>query len=282
MTPDAPAQLHNSAPHPPSPAKVGHVESSAGVNIYYEIAGGGPPVVFVAGLADDHASWATQVDALSGEHMVVTFDNRGIGGSSVPGGPYSIEEMAEDAHRLVHQLSLAPVCAVGSSMGGAICQRWALSHPGDIERLVLTNTWGERDHFLDSLFNHWIRLGEADLGQRALESVLLFCHDPDYLAAHPSAMDEALALGPPPMVGFVGAAHACREHDLLGELHRVTQPTLVIAGEGDLLTRPLFSRRLARALPDARLASLPTGHMVFWEEPAAFSDLLCDFLGNRT
>src|SRR5437763_536361 len=101
--------------------------------------------------------------------MVVLFDNRGVGESSVPNGPYSLDEMADDAHAVVQELGVGPVSAVGSSMGGAICQRWALRYPSDLERLVLTNTWGERDTFLDALFSHWIALGESGSGQRIME-----------------------------------------------------------------------------------------------------------------
>jgi 3-oxoadipate enol-lactonase len=188
--------------------------------------------------------------------------------------------MADDAHAVVQELRLAPVSAVGSSMGGAICQRWALRHPSDLERLVLTNTWGERDAFLDALFSHWIVLGESGSGQRIMESLLLFCYSAEYLRTHPATVREFLALPPPPLAGFVGAAHACRAHDALGDLKAVTQPTLVIAGERDILTRPALSQRIVESIPAARMTPLPAGHMIFWEQPEAFSDVVLRFLSE--
>jgi 3-oxoadipate enol-lactonase len=212
--------------------------------------------------------------------MVVLFDNRGVGESSVPNGPYSLDEMANDAHAVVQELGVGPVSAVGSSMGGAICQRWALRYPSDLERLVLTNTWGERDTFLDALFSHWIALGESGSGQRIMESLLLFCYSAEYLRTHPATVREFLALPPPPLTGFVGAAQACSAHDVLSELHAITQPTLVIAGEHDILTRPALSQRLVESIPAARVTLLRAGHMIFWEQPEAFSDVVLRFLGE--
>ena len=256
----------------------GYVERPDGVEIYYETVGDGLPVVLVAGLADDRTSWSGQVPALSRDHLVVLFDNRGIGNSSVPSGPYSIDEMADDAHAVVEALGLGRVSAVGSSMGGAICQRWALRHADDLKRLVLTNTWAEQDAFLDALFSHWIALGESGSGQRIMESLLLFCYAADYLQAEPTIVRDFLALPPPPLTGFVGAAHACRAHDMRGELQSITQPTLVVAGEHDILTRPALSERIVKSIPAARMKRLSAGHMIFWERPEAFSDLVLQFL----
>jgi 3-oxoadipate enol-lactonase len=256
----------------------GHVKRPNGVEIYYETVGEGAPVVLLAGLADDRTSWSGQLPALSRHHLVVVFDNRGVGASSVPSGPYSIEEMADDAHAVVQELGIAPVSAIGSSMGGAICQRWALRYPSDVERLVLTNTWAERDPFLDALFSHWIVLGESGSGQRIMESLLLFCYSADYLQTHPATVHEFLALPPPPLTGFVGAAQACKAHDVLDDLQAIRQPTLVVAGEHDILTRPALSQRIVESMPAARMMLLPAGHMIFWEQPEAFSDLVLRFL----
>lgn len=256
----------------------GYVKRPNGVELYYETVGEGPPVVLVAGLADDRTSWSGQVPALSEDHLVIVFDNRGIGNSSVPNGPYSIDEMADDAHAVVEGLGLGPVSAVGSSMGGAICQRWALRYAEDLERLVLTNTWAERDPFLDALFSHWIALGESGSGQRIMESLLLLCYSADYLRAHPTIVRDFLAIPPPPLTGFVGAAHACRAHETLGELQSITHPTLVVAGERDILTRPALSERVFKSIPAARMELLRAGHMIFWEQPEAFSNLVLQFL----
>ncbi|MGD9734964.1 MAG: alpha/beta fold hydrolase [Solirubrobacterales bacterium] len=248
------------------------------VEIYYEVFGEGPPVVLVAGLGDDRLSWQLQVEEFSLDHQVIVFDNRGIGRSTIAPGPYDVRDMAEDCHAVVGALGLSGVTAVGSSMGGAICQWWALEHPEDIGRLVLTNTWARRDVFLEALFTHWIRLVEHGDQQAILESLLLFCFSSEFLEANPQVRPEFYKAGLPNLQGFIAGAHACRSHHALDRLGEIKQPTLVIGGEHDLLTRPAFSEDLAEQIAAAELALLSSGHMVFWERVEEFNDLVGEFL----
>jgi pimeloyl-ACP methyl ester carboxylesterase len=248
------------------------------VEIHYEVYGEGYPIVLVAGLGDDRRSWQPQVEGLADDHQVIVFDNRGIGKSTIAPGPYEAREMAEDCHAVVQALGLSGVAAVGSSMGGTIGQLWALEHPGDIGRLVLTNTWGRRDPFLEALFSHWIRLGEQGDEQGIAESLLLFCFSPEYLEANPQAVQEFYDAERPNLEGFIAGSHACRSHDILDRLAEIEQPTLVIAGEHDILTRPQFSEELVERIPRAELATLSTGHMVFWERAEEFNALIHRFL----
>ena len=257
---------------------IGSVKCDDGVRLVYETDGEGPAMVFVAGLGDDRRSWANQVAHFSTDHTVITFDNRGCGESDVPAGPYSIGRLAADAHCIVEALGLRGISAVGSSMGGAICQRWALDHPADIERLVITNSWGERDTFTDALFEHWISLADSGSVAYVLQSLLLFCYSPEYLTRHPETVTAFLSSPPPNLPGFVAAAHACRNHDTVATAGQISQPTLIIAGTFDILTRAILSQRLALRLPRATLRNLPTGHMVFWEMPDAFNALVRGFV----
>jgi 3-oxoadipate enol-lactonase len=253
------------------------VGTRQGVSIHAALEGEGPPIVWVAGLGDDCSSWDRQVADFRDEHLCVTFDNRGIGRSSVPPGPYTISAMAQDAHDVVAGLGIGPVIAVGSSMGGAICQQWAAQHPGDVRGLVLTNTWGRSDGFLRVLFEHWMGLARQD-GRQLLESLLLFSYGADFLAARPDIPAEFLSSAPPDLEGFTAAAQACRDHDALAVLDAITVPALVIVGEGDTLTRPAMGRDLAARLPRASLATVAAGHMLFWERPEEFAGLVREFL----
>lgn len=257
---------------------IGSVICDDGVRLAFQVDGKGPAMVFVAGLGDDRRSWANQVAHFSTDHTVITIDNRGCGESDVPPGPYSIARLAEDAHSVVVALGLTGITAVGSSMGGAICQRWALDRPADIARLVITNSWGERDTFTDALFEHWISLAGSGSAAHILQSLLLFCYSPEYLTRHPETVAAFLASPPPNLSGFLAAAHACRNHDTSSVAGQIGQPTLVIAGTFDILTRPVLSERLAARLTKATLRNLPTGHMVFWEMPDAFNALVREFV----
>jgi 3-oxoadipate enol-lactonase len=256
------------------------MRTHAGVEIAYETHGAGPPMVLVAGLGDDRSSWAAQIEEFARDHRVVVFDNRGIGRSATPPGPYSIEQMADDVHEVARHLELDPVTAMGSSMGGAICQQWALRYPDDIRRLVITNSWAERDVFITALLDHWIAMAERGQSRHIVESLLLFCFSPDYLARAPETVKAFLETPAPRLDGFAAAAAACRGHHTLDRAPEIRHPVLVVAGEFDILTRPELSKRLAQRMTAARYASLPTGHMVFWEMPDAFHRLVREFLAS--
>jgi 3-oxoadipate enol-lactonase len=221
----------------------------------------GRPVVLVAGLGDDHASWEPVLPYLAPEYRYVTFDNRGIGLSPITPGPYSVAGLADDVHALHQALQLPPCIAIGSSMGGAICQEWALRYR--------------------VLFEHWTSLAtEASVGH-LLDSLLLFCFSAAYLAENPETVADFRASPAPDLGGFKAAAAACRAHDALPSLGDLTQPTLVLAGRHDILTRKELSEELADALPDAQLQLLDTGHMTFWEAPEAWSRSVRRWLDTR-
>jgi 3-oxoadipate enol-lactonase len=231
---------------------------------------GAPPVVLIAGLGDDHASWEPVLPYLTPKYRCVTFDNRGIGLSPITPGPYRIADLAADAHALHRALRLEPCVAIGSSMGGAIGQEWGMAHPGDVTRLVLSNSWGRSDTFLRVLFEHWGALASEGQAGPLMDSLLLFSMSAGYLAEYPETVGSFRATPPPDLAGFAAAAAACREHDALPGLGEVRQPTLVLAGRHDILTRPELSAELAEAMPGAELQHVEAGHMTFWEAPEAW------------
>jgi len=249
-----------------------------GARIYAEVHGScGPVLVFVAGLGDNRLTWTPQVEALSDRFRIVLIDNRGTGNSATPPGPYSTERMADDAHQVLAELALGPVTAVGISMGGAICQHWALKYPQDIDRMVLSSTWAAPDVLTGALFDHWRNLADKDDRRALIESLLVFCFSPDYLTARPETVREFIEGETMNLPGFGPAAIACREHDTLASLPRIEQPVLVTIGAHDILIRPALSEALAKALPNARTEIMPTGHMPSWETPDDYSERVAAF-----
>jgi pimeloyl-ACP methyl ester carboxylesterase len=270
--------MSDPAPRRPEPAhEDSGTISSDGVELYYEVTGAGEPLLMVAGLADDHLSWGPVTAPLAETHRVITFDNRGVGASSTPPGPYSIAQMAQDAYALIEQLGLAPLDVLGSSMGGAIALTLASHHPDSVRRLVLTNTWLAREPYLELLFDHWRALAVEGNAQRLTETGALFAFSPGFLLTNEERIEELVG-GAPPLEGYAASAHACGRFDGTGIAGSVRQPSLVIGGKQDMLTRPRQSELLAEALPDSRLAWLDAGHMTFWEQPDAFVAVVREFL----
>src|ERR1041384_755350 len=122
-----------------STARVGSVE------LYWEEHGSGDPLLLIMGLAADSRAWMFQIPDFAARYRTIAFDNRGVGRSSKPAGPYTIHEMADDAAGLLDALSIDRAHVVGVSMGGMIAQELVLRAPEKVRGLVLGCTYPEPD-----------------------------------------------------------------------------------------------------------------------------------------
>jgi pimeloyl-ACP methyl ester carboxylesterase len=253
-----------------------------GVDLWAEQVGAGDDVLFIAGLADEGASWGEQVAGLGDRYRLTIFDNRGVGRSSAPGGPYRIADFAADTVALMDALGLERPHVVGSSMGGAIAQELALAHPHRVRSLVLNGTWCRGDRFLHEVFRSWIWAARRSDGLRDfLVAVNLWCFAPRIW--NDGIMDEWLEAAeasphPQSVDAFCRSAEALLSHDTADRLAAIGAPTLVTVGELDLVLPERFSRELAARIPGARLVVIPgAGHQPFQELPARFNELLAGF-----
>jgi pimeloyl-ACP methyl ester carboxylesterase len=128
-----------------------------GIDIDYLIEGSGPEtIVMVNGLADEKESWGFQTpDFLAAGHRVLTFDNRGVGKSSMPPGPYTTRLFGQDTKALVDALGVTGFHMVGTSMGGMIAQEYAIAHGDDLKSLTLSSTYGAPGPFCSRMFAMW-------------------------------------------------------------------------------------------------------------------------------
>jgi pimeloyl-ACP methyl ester carboxylesterase len=253
-----------------------------GVELYFEQEGEGPDVLLIAGLADEVACWVDQVAGLRDGYRLTTFDNRGVGRSSTPSGPYRIADFAADTIRLMDSLGLDRPHVVGSSMGGAIAQELVLAHPGRVRSLVLNGTWCRGDRFLHEVFRSWMWAArKADSVRDFLVAVNLWAFAPRIW--NEGTMDEWLALAESSphqqsAEAFCWSAEALFSHDTADRLRQVTAPTLITVGELDLVLPPRFSRELARRIPHAEVRVIPdAGHQPFQELAQEYNALLRTF-----
>ncbi len=253
-----------------------------GVDLWVEQEGEGKDVLFISGLADEGACWVDQVAGLRDRYRVTTFDNRGVGRSSTPDGPFRITDFAADTAALMRELGLERAHVVGSSMGGAIAQELTLAEPGRVRSLVLNGTWCRGDRFLHEIFRGWMWSAEkADSTRDFLVAVNLWCFAPRIW--NDGTMDEwlAAAVASPhqqSVDAFCRSAEALIGHDSADRVGSIAAPTLVTVGELDLVLPERFSRELVERIPGARLVVVPAaGHQPFQELPEDYNRLLVEF-----
>lgn len=253
-----------------------------GVDLWVEQEGEGDDVLFISGLADEGACWVDQVAGLRHGHRLTTFDNRGVGRSSTPDGPFTIADFAADTAALMDALGLERPHVVGSSMGGAIAQELALAHPDRIRSLVLNGTWCRGDRFLHEVFRNWMwSARKADSIRDFLVTVNLWCFSPRIW--NEGTMDEwidAAEASPhaQSVDAFCRSAEALIAHDCADRIPSIGAPTLVTVGELDLALPRRFSEELVQRIPNARLTVIPSaGHQPFQELPDDYNRLLREF-----
>ena len=118
------------------------------VRLAYEVHGSGEPVVLVHGLGYDRFGWGPLPGLLAQDFTVVTFDNRGVGDSDVPDGPYAVAQMAADTVAVLDAAGIDTTHVFGVSLGGYIAEELALTYPERVRTLVLASTapGGPRSH----------------------------------------------------------------------------------------------------------------------------------------
>lgn len=248
-----------------------------------------PPLLLIRGLARTAEHWSQSfLQELDPHFRLLLMDNRGIGRSSVPRPPYRTRDMADDVIAVLDAFGVDRAHVFGISLGGMIAQELALRHPERVDRLVLGCTRGggrlsPRMSVRAALGLVWpMRLPVEDAVRETARVVL----SERFFREHPEVVDDWVRLireYPPTKRGVFGQLLAGARHDASQRLHGLAIPTLVLTGDADLLIDAENSRRLARALPDARLEILSgAGHDFPTEEPRATARAVTEFLCQRS
>jgi pimeloyl-ACP methyl ester carboxylesterase len=260
------------------------------VDLYYEVAGQGAPVLLIQGVGVVGEGWRPQVDALKQRFQTLILDNRGIGKSVPCNGPISIEAMAEDARALMDAAGWESAHVVGHSMGGVIAQQLALDCPQRVRSLSLFCTFARgKDAARLTPWVLWItlrtRIGTRRMRRRAFLEMIcppaaLQTADTDALAVRFAALiGRDLADQPPILMKQLMAMGRHDTYNRLGELRDI--PTLVISAEHDRIALPRYGQMLANAIPGARFELLrDASHGVTIHAPERVNDLLLRFLDS--
>ena len=254
------------------------------VRIAWERHGSGAPLLLIHGLGYARWGWEPVLPGLAERFDVVLFDNRGIGESDAPPGPYTAGEMADDAIQVLDEAGVDRAHVVGTSLGGMVAQELALGYPDRVDRLVLacTTPGGPKAHPMPqqtlTLMAEAAKLEPAVALRRFVENALA----PATVAAHPGLVDRIMAHRletAQQQAAWAAQAAAGATFDAYGRLGALAAPALVQHGDADVVVDPRNADLLVELLPDARLERFPgTGHLFFWEASERFVSSVSGFL----
>jgi pimeloyl-ACP methyl ester carboxylesterase len=267
-------------------------------SLYYEVHGDGEPLLCIMGLGGNIHFWEFQIPAFAGRHRTIAFDNRGAGRSDKPPGPYTMQQLADDALALLDELHVERAHVIGISMGGMIAQTLTLAHPERVASLILAATFAKPDDAARTLAVEgsaqvgapspldMLRGGAMDLTTVDVKQLFKFMMTliltPDFIQREKawlrSLLERAQSYGFS-VEAFMSQVSAIMRHDTVARLGEVKAPTLVMTGTADVLVPPHHSDELAKLIPGARLVRIDGGtHGFNVERREEFNEVVLDFL----
>lgn len=258
---------------------------AAGLRVYYETGGAGPPLLWISGSSGDLRARPNVFDSPVAERFtVLAYDQRGLGRTDTPEGPYTMAQYAEDARALLDAVGWDRCRVLGVSFGGMVAQELAIRHPARVERLVLAATSsggaGGSQYPVEEL---------AGLEPRERVSRFIALrdtrNDAAWQQAHPHAFqqlaDEIIRefanREPGRAQGSKWQLGARAGHDTFDRLGTIAAPTLCAGGRYDAIAPPENLRALGDAIPGAALELFEGGHFFLREDPRALERTI-DFL----
>ena len=167
-----------------------HVKTN-GIQMYYEERGQGEPLILLMGLGGDGSLWEKHVRAYESYFRCILVDNRGVGRSDKPEGPYTTGQMAQDVLGLMNSIGIDSANVSGISMGSAVAQEMALARPQAVKSLTLISSWDHCDTYATRIFETLRDLHPIAAGQTFARLLQLIIFAPDYHERH---LDEILRL----------------------------------------------------------------------------------------
>lgn len=258
---------------------------SRGTRIYWESYGQGEPVLMIMGLSFPLEMWGPVLPAVAERYRAIVFDNRGVGRSDVPRGPYRIAGMARDALAVMDAAGVQSAHVLGASMGGMIAQELALRHPRRVKSLLLgcTSCGGFRVRPPNlrrvPVFRNWRGMTNEDRARAVIPML--------YAKGTPKeVIEEDLRLRLiryPTMRGVIYQAMGIPFWSSYRRLKRIAVPTLVVHGDQDHVLPLINGKRVAKRIPGAKLVVIPNaGHMLMSDQPELTRETILEFLETVT
>ena len=239
--------------------------------------GRGNPLLLIMGLGGSIESWEPLPQQLTGYELILV-DHPGMGDSPAPLSPVPMTGLARLYDRMLAVMGYGPVDVLGYSFGGTVAQQLAIQHPARVNRMVLAATacgWGGVPMTFPAMMASASPIRYYSPEYRQAFAPFIYAgqtgRNPGRLAAVPAPR--------PSLKGLMYQIAAYSAWTSLPWLHRLRQPTLVLAGEEDPMAPVQNSKLLARCIPNATLHIFPrAGHLFLFDETSAVVPILNSFL----
>lgn len=251
---------------------------SNGVAIAWSETGEGPPLLLIHGLGYARWGWEPLLPLFAAHVRVIDFDNRGIGESDVPPGPYSAQQMMADAIAVLDAADVSRAHVVGTSLGGMIAQELAAAHSDRIDRLVLMSTTSggpaayPMPQVTVDLLSRAATMDPVEALRAFVENAL--GDEPDPAIVERILVHRTSHLQDP--AGWQSQAVAGTTFEL-GDKD-IRAPTLVLHGTEDRVVDVRNAQVLGAQISGAEVITMVGGHLMFWEDPGHVAGLIIDFL----
>jgi 3-oxoadipate enol-lactonase len=243
---------------------MGCVENQ-GARIYWDEQGKGEPLLLIMGLAYTSHMWFRIRPALTEHYRTVAFDNRGVGRSDMPAGPYPLALMASDARAVLDAAGVERAHLFGVSMGGMIAQEFALNYPNRVRSLILgcTAAGGPTVVRAEPEVTQLLLARDKMSPEEAAQAAVPFIYDE---ATSRERIADDLAIRRPWFVqpeAYLAQLQGILAWESYSRLSSIGVPTLVIHGESDRLVPPGNGRLIAARIPGAKLVIIPHASHLF-------------------
>lgn len=262
--------------------------SANGIKIHYELHGEGDPLVLIAGLGYPAWQWHRMLPYLAQYLQVIAFDNRGVGETDKPPGPYTAGLLAADTVALLDALNIESAVVMGHSMGGFIAQELALSYPQKASKLILSSTNFGGPHHVPITAEAMAVMSDVTSDPiTRFKNGLLVSTAPGFAERHPEIIQEWLdwrMANPLDLAGYqaqmaIGLGLISEAASYEDRLPGLRVPTLILFGAHDKVVPPANAELLAARIPDHKVVILPdAGHFFPMEVPHAAAQVIIDFI----
>jgi 3-oxoadipate enol-lactonase len=255
-----------------------------GARIYWDEQGQGVPVLLIMGLGYPSDMWHRTRPVLAAHYQTIALDNRGIGRSDVPPGPYPIALMASDAAAVLDAAAIESAHIFGVSMGGMIAQEFALQYPQRVRSLILgcTAAGGPTVVRAEAEATQMLVTRDQMSPEQAAEAAVPFIYD---FATPRERMDQDWAIRRPWFPrpeAYRAQLEGILAWEAYSRLDRIAAPTLVIHGERDRLVPPGNGKLIAERIPGAQLVMIPhASHLFLTDQTEQAHRTILEFLNPQ-